>query len=496
LAGGLYDKASWLLIPSQVEEDFVRTFKPTDNSGSLSFTRASDATRTNAAGEIERTPWNLSLYSEMFSDSSWQKTNATVSPNTTIAPNGTLTADTITNNTGTIGNILQTIAVPNNSSSYNSSFYVRKQSGFLVFIVVFANGTSVGSAIHFNKATGQYQSVNSSFGFSGVATNIAVEDLGDYFKFSYALANNSTGNTALRLEIQPHRGTSLGNLSQTNGSAITWGAQLVEGTDAKPYFATTNRQDVPRLDYRNADGTLNSCPRLLLEPQRTNGIRNSSMVGAVAGSPGTLPTNWSIAGSAGLTQTIVGVGTENGIQYIDVKLSGTAIGTDVEIRLESQTQIVAANAQVWTQSIYLKTISEPSPPASYRLFMIERTAGGSSVASGLSSNLSVNSSLNRFSFTRTLSGGVTVERVQPSIFMSLTIGATYDFTIRIAAPQMELGAYATTFIPTTTAAVTRLADAASKTGGINLLQLEILNHKRQSMVMFHIDFMEQHQGVF
>jgi hypothetical protein len=34
---------------------------------------------------------------------------------------------------------------------------------------------------------------------------------------------------------------------------------------------------------------------------------------------------------------------------------------------------------------------------------------------------------------------------------------------------MELGAYATTFIPTTTAAVTRLADAASKTGISSLI---------------------------
>jgi hypothetical protein len=38
-----------------------------------------------------------------------------------------------------------------------------------------------------------------------------------------------------------------------------------------------------------------------------------------------------------------------------------------------------------------------------------------------------------------------------------------------ALPQLELGAYATTFIPTTTAAVTRIADAASKTGVSSLI---------------------------
>jgi hypothetical protein len=39
----------------------------------------------------------------------------------------------------------------------------------------------------------------------------------------------------------------------------------------------------------------------------------------------------------------------------------------------------------------------------------------------------------------------------------------------VVAPQLEAGAYATSYIPTTTAAVTRLADAASKTGISSLI---------------------------
>lgn len=213
--------------------------------------------------------------------------------------------------------------------------------------------------------------------------------------------------------------------------------------------------NTPRIDYTGGS------PSLLVEPAATNQIRNNSMVGAVTGSPGTLPTNWTIPAAAGLTREIVGIGTENGISYIDIKLSGTATGTETEIRLESPTQIVAANGQTWTESIYLKSISQPAPPVSYRLFMIERTIGGTVVATGLSSNLSLNTSLNRFSFTRTLAGGPTVERVQPSIFISLTIGASYDFTIRIGYPQMEQSSFATSVIPTTTASLTRDADVCT-----------------------------------
>jgi hypothetical protein len=266
-------------------------------------------------------------------------------------------------------------------------------------------------------------------------------------RFVFALVPSTT---SLRLASFSGNGTD---------GAFIWGAQLVEGTDAKPYFATTNRQDVPRLDYRNADGSVSTCPRLLLEPQRTNSLRNSTMVGAVAGSPGTTPTNW-IFTIGGLTGSVSAIGIENGLQYVDIKLSGTATSTSAQIRFEGLTNIAALNAQVWTNSVYLKTIS--SAPNSIQLGVIERTSAGGYITEAASSALSVTSTLRRFDFTRTLSGGATTAFVQPQLAFSLTNGAAYDFTIRIAAPQMELGAYATTFIPTTTAAVTRLVDAFSR----------------------------------
>jgi hypothetical protein len=63
----------------------------------------------------------------------------------------------------------------------------------------------------------------------------------------------------------------------------------------------------------------------------------------------------------------------------------------------------------------------------------------------------------------------TITSIQPYFLATIAAATAYDFTIRIAAPQMELGAYATTWVPTTTAAVTRIADAASKTGVSSLI---------------------------
>jgi hypothetical protein len=175
-------------------------------------------------------------------------------------------------------------------------------------------------------------------------------------------------------------------------------------------------------------------------------------------SPSTLPTNWTSL-TSGLTQSVVGVGTENGLPYIDVRLNGTATGTISRIDLESGTQIVASSGQTWSNSMWLKLTN--SSPNSIQLFILERTSAGSFVDQR-TQNITVTSTLTRFSQVATLAGGATVARAQPSIVFNLTNGASYDFTVRIAAPQMELGAFATTWIDTTNAAATRLVDTFTR----------------------------------
>jgi hypothetical protein len=436
-----YDDASWLLIPEGIEEDIVFAQKPTNGLGDLTFTRASDATRTNSAGVIERTPWNLYTFSEMFSDVAWSKTNVTIGIDSTLAPNGTLTADKIT------------------ASAVSANHFINR--GFTLTgqhtVSVYAKAGEYQFLRMQELNVGKYNCVFNLSAGTATGSGATIQNVGNgWYRcivvFDPAGAAISTGFIGIPTATTPINHTGDG----TSGIFI-WGAQIVEGTDAKPYFATTNRQDVPRLDYRNADGTLNSCPRLLLEPQRTNSIRNSTMVGAVAGSPGTLPTNWNQSGGGGLTTTI-SLGTENGLQYADIRYSGTATQSFLELRFEANNGISASNGQTWAFSPYIKAISGTIPTS--QLVMIERNIASGFIAQG-GVGFSATSTLQRFTFTRTLSGGATVAFVQPLILFTLTIGATYDFTIRIAAPQMELGATASTFIPTTTAAVTRLIDSGT-----------------------------------
>jgi hypothetical protein len=464
LTQGVFDDASWVMVPSQYEEDWVRAFKPTSTLGDLAFTRSSDATFTDSTGVVRRSPWNLVTFSEQFDNAIWGRSATTVSINSAVAPNGTLTADTLTaDGTNTFHGLTQ-VGNSINGVTYTQSIYAKRSTNN--FIQIVGTGAIYTSGIVFAN----FDLLNGTLGSSGGGAVSTITNVGNgWYRCTMTATATATGSgSAFFANIIPSATSARAESSTLTTSVFVWGAQLAEGTEALPYFATTDRLNVPRLDYSNADGTLSTCPRLLLEPQRTNSIRNSSMVGAVAGSPGTLPTNWTQLLGAGLTRTIVGTGTENGLPYVDVRYNGTATGTSVLLAFETVTGITAANGQVWTGSFYLKTISLPNPPNNYRSLFAEYTSAGVYVRD-VSFAITPTSNLNRFSQTETLAGGATTARVVNGVLGNLTNGAAYDFTIRIAAPQMELGAYATTWVPTTTAAVTRIADAASKTGVSSLI---------------------------
>jgi len=226
---------------------------------------------------------------------------------------------------------------------------------------------------------------------------------------------------------------------------------------------TSAANNIPRIDFNPS--TL-VCNGLLIEEQRTNSIRNNTMQGAVAGTPGTLPTNWITigAGLGTLTQQIVGTGTSNGITYIDVRISGTTSTISFGISPESNTQISAASGQNWTSSIYLARVGGTTSNLTIIQRVVERTIVGSGVANTPTNiTSSLGTSLSRFSVTRTLTDATTAF-VTTDVLFEFLAGAAIDITLRIGLPQLEQGAFATSVIPTTTTALTRNADVASMTG--------------------------------
>ena len=229
---------------------------------------------------------------------------------------------------------------------------------------------------------------------------------------------------------------------------------------AATYFAangvlTTAANNEPRFDYDPAT----FLPRgLLIEEQRTNSIRNNTMVGAVAGTPGTPPTNWNYYNPLLLSTQVVGTGVSNGITYVDIRVFGTAASSNIlSVNLESTVFISASIGQTWTASVWTALVGGTTTNVSN----VQIKSSGRDATNELgatATNLPLTGTLVRSSATRTFTSAATIYAL-PYIAFNLTAGAI-DITLRIGLPQLEQGAFATSVIPTTTTALTRSQDRA------------------------------------
>jgi hypothetical protein len=242
------------------QEDKVYSVLPNDGSvdGAVGG-NSGGGTRVNQQGYIETVPANLLTYSEDFTVGTWLKQNgATVNGNVATAPNGTQTADllypSVSSNVVAAWRALYSPnTVPNN---YYTQFVYMKSAGFQ-WAALYKFDGNTGTAAWFDLTNGVLGTVA-----SGVTASIENAG-GGWWKCSITQQHVSTNY--LYIHIYPTDGNNsiAATPSGTNGIYI-WGANINLGSTARPYQPTTDRLGYPPIDYENGKG------KLLQEPQRTN----------------------------------------------------------------------------------------------------------------------------------------------------------------------------------------------------------------------------------
>ena len=412
-----------------------------DYSGTTlaTHTRASSGTFVDSSGVLRSAVTNLNTNSEAFD--TYGTSAGSVSANAGTAPNGTLTADEITS---TGGGVFKSISGTTASTTFTVSVYAKYVSGGGLFSFGFDSNPSSGRA-NFNLQTGALGTADAN------VVSRSITPVGDgWYRCSVTAVVTSTSTIVVF-----YNGTS-------GAKWLLWGAQLEQSATVGEYIPTTSAiNSAPRFDHNPTTG---ESLGLLVEEPRTNSVTNNTMVGAVAGTPGTLPTNWSRFFSGSAAAAVAAVGTEDGINYVDIRFSGSNNGDATSFVIDGTLGHSSTNGQTWTASAYLKLVAGSFTNAPLLLVNYEADSGAIPLAASTVSVTTVTSASlrsQRLSVTRTNNNASTALQ---QVVLVLTATGAYDFTIRIGLPQLEQGAFATSVIPTTSATATRAADVASITG--------------------------------
>jgi len=405
-----YDDASLVVIPSGYKTSKIYAEKPTDGSGDLTFTRASSATRIAPNGLIEEVRTNLILQSNTFS-TTWVNSDSNETSGQ-AGYDGTNNAWRLTT-TLSGGFIFQGVAI---GGITTFSIYAKAgtQNGIILYSVHVAQG------INFNLSTGV---VGAAFVAAPLGSRI--ESIGNgWYRCSITVSSSSTNN--FRIYVSDGSNPSLGNVLIQN-------SQVEAGDIATNYIPTTTAavsvgpvSNVPRLDYTNS-----SCPRLLLEPQRTNLITFSEQFDNADWFKGnsTVTANNTISPSGYQDADRVVFSAIANANIQRASATATTVGTQYTISFYARADAAVNNVKL------------------------------SSV--GVDTDLAITTTWQRF--TRTVTANATTTA------STLVVRNGVATTIYLWGFQFEAGSYATSYIPTLSASVTRVADAASKTGISSLI---------------------------
>jgi hypothetical protein len=463
----LFDSASLVVTPNGYKEDKLYSIKPTDGSGDLIVTRATTATRVNSAGLVEVVPRNLLTYSNTFTDASWLKGNVTLTANAIANPiNGIVDAYRVNITSTGVTNLFQEVV--KGGGNYTVSVFVKKaETQYVNLGFIYNAGRWSGTQFDLNSGT-----ILRNNAFTYTFVNSTITNLGNgWFKLTHTATTDtneaypfSSPSNAIWSSGEP-RQTLTGN--NTTG-AYFFGMQTELFSTATEYFPTTDRLNVPRIDYTNG-----SCPSILVEPQRTNLALKSEEFDT----PWILGANLTISSS---TQT-----SPSGLNN-SKKATNTLNNGAVQFY-----QLCTTSSNTYTYSIYVKNDTNryfsssltSGATASNRYVVFFDLQNGTvyqvyntAIPLTNTSNKieSVGNGWYRCTITATCDTLVYVVN-QSTNNGTLALNLNGDLTnattgsVYIWGAQLEAGSYPTSYIPTVASSVTRNADVISKTGISSLI---------------------------
>jgi hypothetical protein len=402
----LLTQASLIVTPNGEKEGRLYSVVPNNSNGDFSVTRATTATRVNAAGLVELVPYNLVTYSNDLS-SNWTLFQSTKTSGQ-ADPFGGTNAIKLKYNTSSSYHAISRFV----SLTGNNAHSVYAKAGELQFLQI-ASAQSVDEYANFNLGTG----VIGTYG--SLASNVQIENVGNgWYRCSVVFTNGSNGiycAIANSASMGSFVTNTYAGANDTDGLFL-YGAQVNAGS-LLPYQATEKRLNIPRLDY-----SLGSCPNILLEPQRTNlALRSEEFDNATWGKAGvTITPNQAISPS----------GT-NTMDLITFPLSGLSM---------LQTISVTSGA-TYTFSIWLSTQSGT------------QTIDIGNINVGVFQTITITTTPTRYEITQVASSATRFPGIR----------STGAYSIFAWGAQLEAGAYATSYIPTSSASVTRNQDGISRT---------------------------------
>jgi len=427
----------------------------------ITFTRATTATYYDGV-TTAKAEENLLLRSQEFDTTDWTKTGCSVTANTSSAPDGTTTADTLTASASTsVHNIQQ----PTTVSGAPIVISIFAKAGTHSFLQIFQGNASINYA-NFNLSTG-------ALGTVGAAGTASITDAGNgWYRCSFVFTPAAI--SAVRFALISSATAAYNESWTTAGTetVLLWGAQIEVRSSVTAYTPTTTQaitnyipqlmtaaSGVARFDHNPiTDESLG----LLIEEQRTNLVlRSEEFDNAVwVKNACTVSANTLTAPDGAITADKLVEDTSTGLHflhYLATFAASTSYTVSVYAKAGERTRFqIGGSGSAW---------------ASFSTAVFDLSAGTVVTNTGAFTSASITPVGNGwYRCTATGLSNASPVNQQVAQFFLVQSGTTNSYTgngfsgLFIWGAQLEAGSFATSYIPTVAASVTRNADAASMTG--------------------------------